>query len=374
MNLKNISQIFIVGMAIFSMFFGGGNLTFPLSIGSETSSIALSSAGFILSGVLLPFYGILVSLYFKGDYEYYLSACGKMVGSVLVFALLFFWIPFGSGPRCNQLAHGAFCCFMGYEIPLWIYSAIYSIVVYLLTFQKNRVIEILGKIITPVLIFALFFLVLSVLTNNSLDATLSPKTIQSNSQEFYAAFFAGYHTMDFIAAIFFSSTVINLIREKQKDKFNISLVRNACIMAIVLLSVIYVGLIFVGYSNAEILASVPRDRLLAVIGQKLFKEKFQIVIFMIITLSVLSTSMALSLVFSDYLRMTLLKNRLDHKSCLFIVIFTGFMMSIIGFDRLAIIISYATTALYPFLVFVTTATFAKRIFYKKPLGSIYHPN
>src|SRR5712692_3028631 len=46
------------GMAIFSMFFGGGNLIFPLWMGSTTSSTTVSILGFILSGVLLPFYGI----------------------------------------------------------------------------------------------------------------------------------------------------------------------------------------------------------------------------------------------------------------------------------------------------------------------------
>ncbi len=366
MNLKNSLQIFIVGMALFSMFFGGGNLTFPLWIGSETSSVPLSSIGFILSGVLLPFYGIIVSLYFKGDYEHYLGACGKTVGALLVFALLLFWIPLGSGPRCNQLAYGAFCCQVGWEIPLWVYSAVYTVVVYLLTFRENRIIAILGKVITPMLIFGLFFLIFSVFTTSSQAVVATAKTDSFNSNELYTGFFAGYHTMDFIAAIFFSSTIIGLIKERQKDKFNISLVRNACIMAVVLLSVIYVGLIFVGYSNAEVLVNVPRDRLLAVIGQTLFGEHLQIIIFMIITLSVLSTSMALSLVFSDYLRKTIFKERLNHKTCLLISVLISFVMSIIGFDRLAVVISYATSALYPLLLLITTVAFVKSLYASAP--------
>lgn len=370
MNYRYYLQIFIIGMAIFSMFFGGGNLTFPLWIGSETSSITLSSLGFILSGVLLPFYGIIVSLYFKGDYETYLNSCGKMIGSLLVFALLLFWIPLGSGPRCNQLAFGAFSCQIGWDIPLWAYSAAYSVFVYLLTFRENRVIEILGKVMTPLLIFALFFLIYSVFTNNPSDGASLTKIAYSKGHDLSSSFFAGYHTMDFIAAIFFSSTVIGLIKEKQKDKFNLSLVRNACLMAIILLSVIYVGLIYVGYANAEILTNVPKDRLLAVIGQSLLGEKFQVIIFMIITLSVLSTSMALSLVFSDYLRKVIFKNRLNHQTCLFISIFISFVMSIIGFEKLAVIISYATTILYPLLLIVTTIAFAKAVFgFKSPQTS-----
>lgn len=369
MKVSNLLQTFIVGMAIFSMFFGGGNLTFPLWIGSETSSITISSIGFILSGVLLPFYGIIVSLFFKGDYEYYLSACGKTIGCLLVFALLLFWIPLGSGPRCIQLAYGAFSTHTGLEIPLWAYSAFYSCVVYLLTFRENRVIEILGKIITPALIFALFFLIFSVFSSSTAEVAAANKIASSNLNDLYSSFFAGYHTMDFIAAIFFSSTVIGLLKEKQKDKFNFRLVRNSCIMAIVLLSIIYVGLIFVGYANSEVLASVPKDRLLAVIGQRLFGDNLQIIIFMIITLSVLSTSIALSLVFSDYLRKSIFKNRLDHKTCLFISIFISFLLSIIGFEKLAVIISYATSTLYPCLLIMTTIAFAKSFFPTRLIGN-----
>lgn len=370
MNLKSLLHIFIVGMAMFSMFFGGGNLTFPLWIGSETSSVPFSSLGFLLSGVMLPFYGIIISLYFKGDYEAFLNVCGKTIGAILLFALLFFWIPLGSGPRCNQLAYGAFCTQVGSNaFPLWAYSLLYSIVVYALTFRKSRVIEILGKLITPVLILTLFVLFLSLLTDSGTSVSSAVATEQqsslSNWGELLSSFFAGYHTMDFIAAIFFSSTVIALVKEKQKDRFNFKLVRNACLVAISLLSVIYIGLIAVGHANAGILTAVPKDRLLAVIGKAQFAAHFQMIIFVIITFSVLSTSMALSLVFSDYLRTAIFKNKLDHKTCLFISILISYLLSIVGFDVLAVLISYAMSILYPCLLFITTFALAKAIFFSK---------
>lgn len=361
MDIRNFAQIFMVGMAIFSMFFGGGNLTFPLWIGAETSSVTLSSIGFVLSGVLLPFYGIIISLYFKGDYENYLSVCGKTFGFWLVFALLLFWIPLGSGPRCNHLAYGAFCCQSGLDIPFWLYSAVYSLVVYLLTLRENRFLEILGKIMTPILIFSLFFLIFSVFSDGVITGVAVEKAVYSPSNELLDSFFAGYHTMDFIAAIFFSATVISLIKEEQKEKFNISLVKKSCIFAIVLLSVIYVGLIAVGYANADVLTNVSRDRLLAAIGQRIFADEYQFLIFAIITLSVLSTSMALSIVFSDYLRKTIFKNSVSHASCLFIAVSASFLMSIIGFETLSVLISYATSILYPLLLFITSFAFIKSI-------------
>lgn len=369
MKLKNLLQVFIVGMAMFSMFFGGGNLTFPIWIGSETDSVPMSSFGFILSGVFLPFYGIIISLYFKGDNEQVLGGLGKTIGSILLFSLLLFWIPLGSGPRCNQLAYGAFLTQTGLDqIPLWAYSAIYSVIVYILTYKKSQVIEILGKVITPLLIVALFILTYSIFSSPDLGSLNFHQSEQGNWRDLFNAFFAGYHTMDFIAAIFFSSTVIALIKEKEKDKFNLKLVRNASLFAISLLSIIYIALISIGFANADILEAIPRDRLLAVIGKIFFHDNFHFLIFAIITLSVLSTSMALSLVFSDYLRKNLFKNKLDHKYCLFISVFISYLLSIIGFDMLAVLISYAMAVLYPTLLIATSVALAKDLFFTPALA------
>lgn len=361
--MKYCLQVFALGMALFSMFFGGGNLVFPLWIGTQSTSISLSSIGFILSGVMLPFFGIAITLYFKGNYEKYLSVWGKTFGFILIFALLLFWIPLGSGPRCNQLAYGAFCQ-IGGHLPLWVYSALYSIVVYFLTFKKSRILEILGRVITPLLIVALLFLIFSLFQT----PTREPQS--SNPIDFYSAFFAGYNTMDFIAAIFFSSTIIALIKDKQKNNFNMSFVRNACFVAITLLSIIYIGMISVGHAYSNELAEVPRDQLLAVIGGHLFSEQFRSIIFVIITLSVLSTSMALSLVFSDYLRKFLFKNKIGHELSLLISVLISYIMSIIGFERLATLITYAMSILYPLLLIVTTYAILKAYYQRKSIEEL----
>jgi LIVCS family branched-chain amino acid:cation transporter len=355
--MKYRLQIFLMGMAIFSMFFGGGNLTFPLWVGSETTSIPLAALGFILSGVLLPFYGIVITLYFKGNYEECFEVFGKNFGKLLAFLLLLFWIPLGSGPRCNQLAFGAFCCQFGTGLPLWAYSALYSVLLYVLTLRKNRILDILGTCITPLLILALLFLIFSVFKSAT---SLPLGSGDSSIATFYSSFAAGYNTMDFIAAIFFASTIIGLMREKQKEKFNFRFVRSSCLVAIFLLSAVYIGMISVGCTHREILSQVSKDQLLASLGHVLFDYKFQIVVFLIITLSVLSTSMALVLVFSEYLRKTIFKEKLTHSVTLFLSVLVSFLMSILGFERLQHLISYGMSTLYPVLLVVTTCAFYRR--------------
>ncbi len=346
--MKKYLASFIVGIALFSMFFGGGNLTFPLLVGIDSTRILPPTLGFLISGVLVPFFGLLVGLYFKGDYEKSLGIWGKRVAQILIFTLLLFWIPLGSGPRCNQLAHGAFCQ-LGLDLPLWFYSGVYSVIVYLLTAQRKYFLEILGKVITPILIASLFFIIFSIFSQSK--ETLLPGQ-PSFFQELRAGMHAGYYTMDFIAAIFFSATIISLIRDQHKGTptEQRSLVRNAFCIGIGLLSIIYIGMIGVGNVNADVLSQVSKGQLLAAVGKVMFHEKFFFIVVTVIVLSVLSTSMALSLVYADYLRKTLFKDKLSHKVTLFIAVFTSYVMSLVGFDRLALLISYAMSALYPFLL------------------------
>ena len=365
--MKYYFPLFIVGISLFSMFFGGGNLVFPLLVSSTTSSPLFSIIGFILSGVLLPFYGVMIGIYFKGDYEKCLGVWGKPVAHLLIFSLLLFWIPLGSGPRCNQLAYGAFLeVGSSLSCPLWLYSLLYSVLVYFLTLRKDYFLEILGKIVTPLLIFFLFFLIFSIFSQTT-DKSFTGDMAFS---DFYFALVKGYNTMDFIAAIFFSSSIIALLVEKQKDKFQFSFVRNACLIAMTLLTIVYMGMFAIGWLKSDALQSVSGSRLLVTAGHIIFGGKFTFVIFMIVTLSVLSTSMALCLVYANYLNKTIFKEKLSYQVCLFISVLISFAMSTMGFEILSVFISYAMSTLYPILLITTTVAMCKKYMLKTPESQV----
>ncbi len=352
MDRKLILSSFVVGIALFSMFFGGGNLTWPLWMGIQTSSLVPTTLGFVLSAVFIPFYGTATGLYFEGNYERYLGVFGKSVCLILIFALLLFWIPLGSGPRCNQLAYGAFVQ-MGWSAPLWVYSAGYSIVTFLLTYRKSRILDLLGNFITPLLLVSLGALIYLGFSN----VEFSPPAVGAmNWAEFWPAFESGYLTMDFIATVFFTTALIALIKEKGgTPSFQRKLVVNACMIAIGLLSVVYLGMITVGCLNADLMKTISRDQLLAALGRAMFHENYHFLIFTVITLSCLTTSIALALVFADYLRKTIFREKLSYEVCVGIAVLASFLLSLVGFESLSLLISYAMSTLYPFLIFTVTA-------------------
>ena len=69
-NSIQTEQIISIGLAIFSMLFGAGNLIYPLQVGMECGDLTLYGiTGFILTAVCLPIAGLVCMLLFDGNYK-----------------------------------------------------------------------------------------------------------------------------------------------------------------------------------------------------------------------------------------------------------------------------------------------------------------
>src|SRR5690349_22076848 len=98
MGLYMKKQLLIIstGFALFSMFFGSGNLVFPISVGVESQGhYLLGSLGILLTGVIVPFLGVLGMMLFKGDIMHFFSCFGKKGTFIFSLIALSLMGPFG---------------------------------------------------------------------------------------------------------------------------------------------------------------------------------------------------------------------------------------------------------------------------------------
>jgi LIVCS family branched-chain amino acid:cation transporter len=124
MKIHNRSSPLIIGMALFAMFFGSGNLIYPLYIGTEAETSWVSATlGFLIAAVLLPFLGVIAMVLYRGSYDEFFNSIGKKMGFILSLILLTVWIPLGSAPRCMTLAYASIDSYFANTPPLWLYSA-----------------------------------------------------------------------------------------------------------------------------------------------------------------------------------------------------------------------------------------------------------
>src|SRR5438105_15709989 len=102
----NPVRLLTVAFAVFSMFFGAGNLIYPLQVGL-TSGITgiVGLIGFLLTAVLLPFLGLLAMTLFDGNYNAFFNRLGVVPGQLLLCVCLMVIGPVIAIPRIVTLSH-----------------------------------------------------------------------------------------------------------------------------------------------------------------------------------------------------------------------------------------------------------------------------
>src|SRR3990167_5283961 len=169
--MKSKSLILSTGLAMFSMFFGSGNLVFPLLVGQMSEGHYLSATlGILLTGVLVPFLGILAMILFNGDSNAFFRRLGGPATFWFPLIALSLMGPFCVLARCITVAHGAFHL-LSPTTPLWLFSLISCGFIFFLTIKKNKIVPVLGSILTPLLLASLAAIAFFALTKAGLPQT-----------------------------------------------------------------------------------------------------------------------------------------------------------------------------------------------------------
>lgn len=351
---KTHSKALVIGLALFSMFFGSGNLIFPLAVGRFSGEHYLAGAlGFILTAVLVPFAGVVAMVVYDGDYRKFFSFMGQRTGFLITLILLSFWIPFGSGPRCVTLSFASVSPFFP-SVPLWGFGLVYTAIVFALSYKKSRIIDILGYVLTPSLLICLGILVYQ---GARLSTGLPATGVESHSS-FLNGLLEGYNTMDLIASFFFSSTIIGILKDREKvatgsvssKKGYISLAFRSGMIGVGILGGVYLGLMFVAAAHSPVIQGVAKESLLPHLALNLMGSELGGLASVAIALACLTTSIALSSVFSDFLREKCFQNRITHRQSLTLTCLISYGMSTLGFQTIAALSEPVFQVFYPTLI------------------------
>src|ERR1700753_3629612 len=142
------------GFAIFSMFFGSGNLVFPLLLGQETKDhFWVACVGCCFTGVLMPLAGALSMLLCQGNLAHFFHHFGKK--SAFYFSMIALGLlgPFGVIARCFTVTHGALEMLFP-ALPLVATSLFLCILIFFLSINPTKIVPILGTFLTPFLLIA----------------------------------------------------------------------------------------------------------------------------------------------------------------------------------------------------------------------------
>ncbi len=347
MSDRKKSSPFVVGLALFAMFFGAGNLIFPLFVGHLARGEVIGAIfGFLLTGVVVPFLGVIAMVIYNGDYNRFFNTLGKPFGFLVTALLLTVWIPLGSAPRCIDLAHSSLASYVAAP-PLWLFSLIYCLVVSLVIYRKRRMLDILGYVLTPILLLCLGLIIFFGIEE-------SPGLVASGGtvgDHFASGLVEGYNTMDLIASFFFSASVIGILRQSTpKGSHPLTTTFKAGLVGMGLLVVVYVCLIILAALYSDSLQGLPKQQMLAQISKVVLGEKLGVISVVAVFLACFTTSVALVVVYAEFLRTTLFTGLHGTKRSILLTLLVTFLMSTTGLEGITFVTAPILQVCYPLLL------------------------
>jgi LIVCS family branched-chain amino acid:cation transporter len=350
---KAKTSFITVGFAIFSMFFGAGNCIFPLLIGTQAGNQNLYSAlGLTLSAILIPMIGLIAMILYDGDYKAFFYRLGRGPGFFLISIIMIVIGPFAGIPRCITLSFATLKPHLG-STSLMTFSAITCLVVFLKTIKKSRLIDILGKVLTPALLVFLGIVIYKGLFDPK-DIVIN---IQAPSTVFFNGLTTGYQMMDLLASFFFASTVISCLKDSNvlnaKNKANSPLLYKAIAVAALLLGLVYFGFSYVGAYHSQDFQHLSKDTLLAAVGLKILGPKIGVVMGIAFALACLTTIITLVSVFSSFLHKEFFNEKTPYGFSIVLTLVTAFFFSNLGFDGICNLVVPIVNVCYPALILLT---------------------
>jgi LIVCS family branched-chain amino acid:cation transporter len=362
MNKPQAISFYVVGLALFAMFFGSGNLIFPLFVGQLSQDQWIpATLGFLITAVFLPFLGVVAMVTYNGSYSNFFSLFGKKGAFLFSLILLTTWIPLGSSPRCITLAHAAITSNIENFTPLWLFSLFYCVIVWFIVIKKTRMIEILGKFLTPLLLLCIALIV-------TLGFYIAPQ-IEASSftgvDMFKRGLMEGYNTMDMIASIFFSVSIIHILRRSfSTQSETLTHTFKACIVGIILLAIVYVGLISLAATHSVTLETVSKDQLFVHIAKSVLGPELGFLAAIAVVLACLTTSVALVIVFADFLTEQLFQDAKYQRISLIITLVTSYIMSIFGLAGITSVTEPLLQIFYPTLLILILINVPRKLLCK----------
>lgn len=363
MSIFRFRTVF-VGLAMFSMFFGAGNVIFPLLLGQAAGDqTLLATLGMLVTAVAVPFLGVLAMVLFDADYKSFFGRMGRVPGALVTAAILLVIGPFGGIPRCIALSHATLNLSVP-ELPLWLFGAVACGLVYLCAVRKSRVVGLLGYILTPVLLISL----LVIAVRGLFGGDLIPSD-QTPTQAFLNGVQEGYNTLDLLAAFFFSTVVTSalkrwLVRKEESEEAYRGRVFKTMLQASVigasLLAIVYAGLAYAAAAHGAQLQHVASDQLLGALAFHLLGSWAGIVANITVCIACLTTAITLAVIFSDLLSRELLGGRVGYRMSLLLTLAIAYFVSYLKVTGIVQVLAPMLVVAYPALIVLTLLN----IFYK----------
>jgi LIVCS family branched-chain amino acid:cation transporter len=297
--LNKTRDIWIAGFALFSLFFGAGNLILPPTLGVKSGSDWwIVVLGFILTAIIIPIFAIFAHARLQGTlYDF-----GKKVSPVFstIFCFLIYIIAAAiPSPRTAAVTH-EMAIQPFFDSPPILTSIVYFVLVFIFAVNRSKIISLIGKFLTPIIVIILLVII-------SIAFFTSPGTVNPSSfkNPFVDGILEGYQTFDAIAGVVVGAVIIISLDYSNHTTFleKRTLIRKAGYISGIGLLLIYGGLILSGsLFSATFTENATRIEILSGLSTKTLGNLGTTFLSVLVALACFTTAVGIVTGTADYIK------------------------------------------------------------------------
>lgn len=333
----SFQQNLLIGSLLFGLFFGAGNLIFPVQMGQQAGDHAFTATiGFLITGVGLPILGIIASALSRSESLFDMARPISSRYASIFTCLLYLTIgPLFAIPRTATVAFEVgihpFISDGYLKLGLIIFSLIFFAFTIYFSLKPGQILDWVGKYLTPIFLVLLSILLIATFVNPMGQASQFPAQGNYATQPLFTGLLDGYNTMDALASVAFAIIIISNIQKlgvKNPQSIAIETCKSG-LVSVIGMTVIYGSLAYMGATS---LGSVNRadngGSILSMVSNHYFGFTGQILLAFIVGIACIKTAIGLitscSEMFSE-----MFPNSVSYKK--YAVLFTVFSFIIANF-------------------------------------------
>ena len=355
-----------LGFMTFAFFLGAGNIIFPPMAGflaGEQMSWAM--LGFLVTGVGLPLATILAVARAGGGLLTMTRLLPAGVGTLMAVAAYLIIGPAFATPRTGLVAYEMglkpFLGDMADQFSLTIFTLAYFGLTLWLSLEQGRLLDAIGKVLTPVLVLLLAVLGIAVLVAPQGSVPVTSGDYIANPG--IKGLLEGYNTMDTFGALMFGMLIIDVLKQKgiSEVRLQTRYLAWAGIIAAAGLCLVYISLFELGATSGGLLANPANGgEIVARYVAQLFGPAGQLVLAGIVSLACLTTAVGLTSACADFFHT--LWPRLSYRAVVIAMCVTCTLVANVGLATLITLSVPVLVLIYPVAVALVVMTFLQERF------------
>lgn len=354
----NFKQNLLIGSLLFGLFFGAGNLIFPVHMGQIAGNhTLLATIGFLITGVGLPILGVIASALSESESLFDMARPVNSAYAILLTCLLYLTIgPLFAIPRTATVAFevgmNPFIAKEHLRLGLLAFSFIFFALTLYFSLRPGQILDWVGKYLTPAFLMLLSILLIATYIMPMGQVSAYPANGDYINRPLFTGLLDGYNTMDALASLAFAIIIISNIKEfgiKSPSSIAIETFKSGMV-SVIGMTIIYASLAYMGATSLGSVSNADNGGvILSMVSAHYFGSIGKVLLAAIVGVACLKTAIGLitscSKMFSE-----MFPNSISYRNYAILFTFFSFIIANFGLDNIIQLSIPVLMFLYPLAI------------------------